>query len=186
MLNENLKNLRKSKGLSQEELAMKLNIVRQTISKWENGVSVPDCEMLVKIADALDTSVSVLLDESVEIEKQSEEDIELKVIATKLEILNEQIVKKNENNRKIRRFVFIVLCIVSVGITLIILGSFIYYFIAMNPLNSDISMIGGVEGPNSVSVTQSSFQVSSIIAVIISSVIVTIISVIGIYKTRRI
>lgn len=36
MLNENIKNLRKSKGLSQEELAIKLNVVRQTVSKWEN------------------------------------------------------------------------------------------------------------------------------------------------------
>lgn len=39
MLNENIRKLRKSKGLSQEELAIKLNVVRQTISKWEKGVS---------------------------------------------------------------------------------------------------------------------------------------------------
>lgn len=39
MLNENIKNLRKAKGLSQEELAVKLNVVRQTVSKWEKGVS---------------------------------------------------------------------------------------------------------------------------------------------------
>lgn len=39
MLNENLKILRKNKGLSQEELAIKLNVVRQTVSKWEKGVS---------------------------------------------------------------------------------------------------------------------------------------------------
>ena len=39
MLNENIKAIRKSKGLSQEELAIKLNVVRQTISKWEQGVS---------------------------------------------------------------------------------------------------------------------------------------------------
>ena len=42
MLNENIKNLRKAKGLSQEELAIKLHVVRQTLSKWENGLSVPD------------------------------------------------------------------------------------------------------------------------------------------------
>lgn len=40
MLNENIKNLRKAKGLSQEELAIKLNVVRQTVSKWEKGVSL--------------------------------------------------------------------------------------------------------------------------------------------------
>ena len=49
MLKENIKSIRKSKGLSQEELAIKLNVVRQTISKWEKGLSVPDSEMLVAI-----------------------------------------------------------------------------------------------------------------------------------------
>ena len=43
MLNENIKAIRKSKGLSQQELAVKLNVVRQTVSKWEQGLSVPDC-----------------------------------------------------------------------------------------------------------------------------------------------
>lgn len=60
MLNENIRNLRKVKGLSQEELAIKLNVVRQTISKWEKGLSVPDSSMLVSLAEELDTSVSTL------------------------------------------------------------------------------------------------------------------------------
>lgn len=55
MLNENIKRIRKSKGLSQEELAIKLNVVRQTVSKWENGCSVPDSSMLISLADELDT-----------------------------------------------------------------------------------------------------------------------------------
>ena len=55
MLNENIKAIRKSKGLSQEELAVKLNVVRQTISKWENGLSVPDSDMLISISEALET-----------------------------------------------------------------------------------------------------------------------------------
>ncbi len=53
MLKENIKSIRKSKGLSQEELAIKLNVVRQTISKWEKGLSVPDSEMLVAISEVL-------------------------------------------------------------------------------------------------------------------------------------
>ena len=65
MLNENLRNLRKSKGLSQEELAVKLKVVRQTISKWETGLSVPDSEMLLAISDVLETPVSTLLGETV-------------------------------------------------------------------------------------------------------------------------
>ena len=61
MLSENLKNIRKAKGLSQEELAIKLNVVRQTVSKWEKGLSVPDSEMLIRLAEILDTRVTVLL-----------------------------------------------------------------------------------------------------------------------------
>ena len=65
MLNENIKRIRKSKGLSQEELAIKLNVVRQTVSKWENGLSVPDSSMLIILANELDTTVSELLGEPI-------------------------------------------------------------------------------------------------------------------------
>lgn len=54
MLNENIKALRKSKGLSQQELAVKLNVVRQTVSKWEQGESIPDivnCDALARLYD---------------------------------------------------------------------------------------------------------------------------------------
>ena len=65
MLNENIKTIRKSKGLSQEELAVKLNVVRQTVSKWEQGLSVLDSDMLISLSDALGTPVSTLLGENV-------------------------------------------------------------------------------------------------------------------------
>ena len=61
MLNENIKNLRKAKGISQEELAVRLNVVRQTVSKWERGMSVPDSGMLISLAEELDTSVRRLI-----------------------------------------------------------------------------------------------------------------------------
>ena len=50
MLGENLKALRKQRGMSQEVMAQQLNIVRQTVSKWEQGLSVPDAQMLTRIA----------------------------------------------------------------------------------------------------------------------------------------
>ena len=53
MLNENIKALRKSKGLSQQELAVKLNVVRQTVSKWEQGLSVPDSDTLLCVSICL-------------------------------------------------------------------------------------------------------------------------------------
>ena len=65
MLKENLKTLRKAKGLSQEELAVKLHVVRQTISKWEQGLSVPDSDQLLTISQVLETPVSTLLGETV-------------------------------------------------------------------------------------------------------------------------
>ncbi|HBJ09055.1 MAG TPA: transcriptional regulator, partial [Coprobacter fastidiosus] len=65
MLNENIKALRRSHGLSQEEIAAKLHVVRQTVSKWEQGLSVPDADMLIALAEALETPVSTLLGETV-------------------------------------------------------------------------------------------------------------------------
>ena len=66
MLKDNLKILRKNKGLSQEELSIKLHVVRQTVSKWESGLSVPDAEMLMTISEILETPVSEILGESIE------------------------------------------------------------------------------------------------------------------------
>lgn len=60
MLSENIKEIRKSKGLSQQELAVKLNVVRQTVSKWEKGLSVPDSDMLIAISEALEDRKSVV------------------------------------------------------------------------------------------------------------------------------
>lgn len=80
MLNETIKALRKSKGLSQQELAVKVNVVRQTISKWEQGLSVPDSDLLIALSEALETPVSTLLGETV---AESEAD-EVKALSEKL------------------------------------------------------------------------------------------------------
>lgn len=107
MLNENIKRLRKSKGISQEELAIKLNVVRQTVSKWENGLSVPDSSMLILLAEELDTTVSTLLGE--EVHETNIDD--LKTISEKLEVINLQLAKKNDNRIKAIRWSLIALCI---------------------------------------------------------------------------
>ena len=112
MLKDNIKTIRKSKGLSQEELAIKLNVVRQTISKWEQGLSVPDSELLVSLSDALDTPVSTLLGENVTEQKEDS----LKEIAEKLEIINLQLAQKKETKRKIWHWLFISICIILIFI----------------------------------------------------------------------
>ncbi len=87
MLCENIKAIRKSKGLSQEELAIKLNVVRQTISKWEQGLSVPDADLLISLSEAFETPVSTLLGEPVTAAKADD----LKAVSEKLEIINLQL-----------------------------------------------------------------------------------------------
>ena len=91
MLSETMKAIRKSKGLSQEELAIKINVVRQTVSKWEQGLSVPDSDMLLAISEALETPVSTLLGETV-----AEREVDdLKAISEKLEVINLQLAQRN-------------------------------------------------------------------------------------------
>ena len=116
MLKDNIKTIRNAKGLSQEELAIKLNVVRQTISKWEQGLSVPDSELLVSLANALDTSVSTLLGENITEQKEDS----LKEIAEKLEIINLQLVQKQETKRKIWQLVFIAICVIIIVIFIFI------------------------------------------------------------------
>ena len=121
MLKDNLKTLRKNKGLSQEELSVKLNVVRQTISKWESGLSVPDAEMLISISEVFETPVSEILGENIE-EKEKND---IKVISEKLEIINEQLSRKQKQKRKrtINFLIVLDVCIILLFIILAILGS---------------------------------------------------------------
>ena len=139
MLSDNIKRIRKSKGLSQEELAIKLNVVRQTVSKWENGLSVPDSDMLITLADELDTSVNVLLGETV---TESMTD-DLKVISKKLEIINLQLAKRNMVKIKTIRLILIALCafIVLVFIALAIMQS---SYLRWNYNNPELAVAGTI------------------------------------------
>lgn len=109
MLNENIRAMRKAKGLSQEELAIRLNVVRQTVSKWEKALSVPDAGMLIRIADALGTSVNVLLGETV----AEAEETPLQELAMKLEQLNEGLARQAEQRRKRWRIAFMALGVLA-------------------------------------------------------------------------
>ncbi len=121
MFGENLKSIRKSKGYTQEELAIKLNVVRQTVSKWEKGLSVPDADILVRIAEVLDTDVSVLLGGSVE--KEADKD----AVAEQLAKISEQAAIKNRRAKRIWKAVIIILSVIVVfNIFLIILGTSAY------------------------------------------------------------
>ena len=114
MFGENLKTLRKNKGITQEELAVRLNVVRQTISKWEKGQSVPDAEMLVKLAEFFEVPVSQLLGSRIEPEAQPD------ALAEKLARINEQLVIKNQRAKRIWKTIGIIAaCIIVVNILLV-------------------------------------------------------------------
>lgn len=121
MLNENIKALRKTKGLTQDELAIRLNVVRQTISKWEKGLSVPDAEMLQKIAEVFEVDISQLLGSPI---NQNEN---VDIIAEQLSRINEQLVVKNNRSRKIWKTIGIILAIIIVGQLLLVALGFTAY-----------------------------------------------------------
>lgn len=141
MLSKNIKTLRKAKGLSQEELAVKLNVVRQTISKWEQDLSVPDADMLIHLANELDTSVSVLLGDAMVDDSKNDKD--LKVLSEKLEAINLQLAKRNETRIRMIRYTLMAICI------LIILGFIVIAltnneFMSWNYNNPELAVAGTI------------------------------------------
>ena len=137
MLKDNIKTLRKQNGLSQEELSIKLNVVRQTISKWEQGLSVPDAEMLVTISEVFDTPVSTLLGDNISIEKEDN----LKEISQKLEVINLQLAKRVERKRKFWHNFFIVLSIFLI-LAVILIASIGNSYLEWDYNNTELAVLG--------------------------------------------
>lgn len=111
MFSENLKTLRKARGFSQEQLATRLNIVRQTVSKWEKGLSVPDAEQLVRVANILGVQVHELLGKEIDVSVEKDE---LEIIALELSKLNELIVTYGTKASNLKKKVGIVIGIVII------------------------------------------------------------------------
>lgn len=120
MLSENIRRMRESRGLSQGELAVRLNVVRQTVSKWERGLSVPDADLLIALSEALGQPVSALLGEAVAEPKADE----LAALAEKLEVVNLQLARQKETRRKALRGILLAVaaatalalaCLVTLG-----------------------------------------------------------------------
>lgn len=122
MLNENIRKYRKECGLSQEEMAVKLHVVRQTISKWETNLSVPDADMLIEIAKLLQVSVEQLLDYS------GKDNLS---VDTELARLNEELAKHIKEERRLqlyhqKRNLILYLLIASLTIALVVKNTFLF------------------------------------------------------------
>ena len=117
MFADNLKTLRRARGLSQEELAGRLHVTRQTISKWENALSVPDAELLLRLAEELEVPVSRLLGGPVEEESAPDQ------VAAHLAELNRLLADRNRRSRRIWRVVAGVLIGMAAATVLLMLLS---------------------------------------------------------------
>jgi len=177
MLHENIKALRKAKGLSQEDLAVKLNVVRQTVSKWEKALSVPDAGMLMRIADALGTSVNVLLGEAVD---EQDEDTTIHELASKLEQINEVLANQAEKRRKRWRICFIALGVIAAcGIVRLLLDA--YHVFCFNRELASSTAIGGVDAATGIYVSSINLHTFGMLMTLLAAVVAGI----GIYRTRR-
>ncbi|MGN1413432.1 MAG: helix-turn-helix domain-containing protein [Anaerovoracaceae bacterium] len=123
MFSENLKTIRKAKGYTQEELAIKVNVVRQTVSKWEKGLSVPDADVLSHIAEVLEVSVSELLGADIKQEDSKNE------VAEQLAKISEQLAIKNRRSKRIWRIIGIILLA-------IIIANIVWVTVSMISFNS--------------------------------------------------
>ena len=131
MFNENQKIIRKAKGYTQEELAIKIHVVRQTISKWEKGLSVPDADMLSKLADVLEINVSELLGSEIKEETNKNE------VSEQLAKISEQLALKNRRHKRIWKVIgVILLAVIVINMLLVVLGTVTY-----NEKNTDITTI---------------------------------------------
>ena len=123
MLNDNIRTVRKNKGFTQEDLASRLHVTRQTISKWEKGLSVPDAEMLTRLAEELETDVSVLL--GAKVETAAEEN----AMVEQLSRLNEQLAIRNRRSRKIWKTLAVIgIAIIAIPLILSVLGLTFFSF----------------------------------------------------------
>lgn len=180
MLSRNIKNLRTAAGLSQEELAQKLHVVRQTVSKWEKGLSVPDADMLIALAQALDTSPAALLgpESAGEAAAQNQAD----ELAEKLQDLNYRLAEQIEKNRRLRRILYAaVLGIAMIGLLIQLLPRLHGFCTSLHLSRAASGIIGGADGPTAIYVSAAGPQWSTVL--ILSALF--ILGILGLVKTRR-
>ena len=159
MLHENIKRLRTEQGMSQEVLAERLHVVRQTVSKWEKGISVPDAEMLLQLAEVFGVAVGDLLGET-EVPPEESDEPNLRQIAAQLSEINDRLAARSSRNRKILRIA--AWSILSVAVLVLVwngVGELIARYLVNQSVShgaaSSIGVIGGADGPTAVFVTHS-------------------------------
>lgn len=179
MLQENLKILRTQKGISQEELADRLNVVRQTVSKWEKGLSVPDSEMLIRIAEVFEVSVGELLGETIQPEPEKSE---LQQLSEKLENLNAMMAERNARSKALMKIAAICMIVAAAVFAAVeIVPLIVLTVLLAKPIDAGaVGIIGGADGPTSVFVAAPDWA-----GLVIGTVIFAVLLVVGIVLLRK-
>lgn len=179
MLQENLKILRTQKCMSQEELADRLNVVRQTVSKWEKGLSVPDSEMLIRIAEVFEVSVGELLGETIVPETEKSE---LQQLSEKLENLNAMMAERNARSKTLMKIAAICMIVAASVFAVVEIVPLIALTVLLaKPVDAgSVGIIGGADGPTSIFVTAPDWT-----GLAIGTVIFAVLLTVGIVLLRK-
>lgn len=176
MLGDSIKTARKKKGLSQEELALRLHVVRQTVSKWEQGISVPDADLLIALAKALDTTVGSLLGEDA---AAPDEGRDISALEAKIEELNARFTALSEARRKRKACFFILLFVISA--VFLAAGAVSCLRPGSMPPDAASAVIGGADGPTAIFVTSSPANAALLLLPLLGAAV----SAVGIRLTRK-
>ena len=179
MLQENLKILRTQKCMSQEELADRLNVVRQTVSKWEKGLSVPDSEMLIRIAEVFEVSIGELLGETIVPETEKSE---LQQLSEKLENLNAMMAERNARSKTLMKIAAICMIVAASVFAVVEIVPLIALTVLLaKPVDAgSVGIIGGADGPTSIFVTAPDWT-----GLAIGTVIFAVLLTVGIVLLRK-
>ncbi len=179
MLGDNIKKLRSAAGLSQEELAGKLHVVRQTVSKWEKGLSVPDADMLIALAKALNSSPAKLLGTDKDEAGASTQAHEL---AGQLAELNARLAEQLEKNRRLRRSLSMAaVAAACLALLVQLLPKLHGFFTGLYLSGAAGGIIGGADGPTAIYISSSgpSWPALAIFSALL------ILGILGLIRTRK-
>lgn len=183
MIGGNIKKFRELKGMSQQELASEVGVVRQTVSKWEKGLSVPDSETLLKIAVVFNVSVSDLLCLASSSLQNNNDNEKIAVLVNKIEEIDGSLKREKEIKRKRLRIICVIIAFSALILLLSEIGQAVYPLMQKFVLEIfyDTAYIGGCDKPTQIYIESSSLDILKIFIFAVTALFAGF----GIYKTKK-
>lgn len=182
-MGDNIKKYRELKGMSQQELASEVGVVRQTVSKWEKGLSVPDSETLLKIAVVFNVSVSDLVCLASSSLQNNNDNEKIAVLVNKIEEIDGSLKREKEIKRKRLRIICVIIAFAALILLLSEIGQAIYPLIQKSVFEifNDTAYIGGCDKPAQIYIESSSLDILKMFIFAVTALFAGF----GIYKTKK-